>query len=679
MSSSAGWGRAPGRGRKGSVPNEAGLRALGGQLPESPPARRGGPVPNEEGLAALGEQMQRRPGAPRVANEAGLVALEEEIRRHRRSNGVRPATPLATPSSSNGTSSTATVAADSEHDGPSSSTAVEGFDRDGDRVRHRHARAHGRPKSWVRRGVVIGLAVVLVLVAGGAGYAYYLTHDLNRIHVKGLVGALTSGEEAGTENILMVGSTSRCSLTVQNPAYGLCSEGVNGVNSDVMMILHVDPNHHRLALLSIPRDLFVPNARAEGPNKVDAGLFEGVSQVVASIEEDFGIPIQHTVTLNFDQFANVVDALGGINMSFPMSVYDAESGLNIQAARCVHLDGTQALAVVRARHLQYQAPGITSPYAYYWPQETLSDLARIRRDHEFLRVLGEAAAKRGLSNPITDINLINSVKADLSFDENWPVSDMANLALDFHSVNPNNVPQLTLPVSVVTDPDGAGGGLIYKGSSYGDAEFPAESQDQASIDQVLGIDTATDSMTGAPLPSPATVTVSVVNGSGTDDAGSATSSALGALGFHTVGIGEAEPAGDVAETVVYYGSRLPATEAAAEAVTRSMTGAVIMAYDPSQVVDGAQVTVVTGTNFAVNTPAPPTPTTAPGSAHTSSPSTTAPAPTTTPTTTPVSASTSEASGALAAASPSTSSLEPWDPRACPAGATPTLPVVNEIG
>ncbi len=78
----------------------------------------------------------------------------------------------------------------------------------------------------------------------GAGYAYYLTHDLNRIHVRGLVGALTSGKEAGTENILMVGSTSRCALTVQNAAYGLCSEGVNGVNSDVIMILHVDPAHH---------------------------------------------------------------------------------------------------------------------------------------------------------------------------------------------------------------------------------------------------------------------------------------------------------------------------------------------------------------------------------------------------------------------------------------------------
>jgi len=512
--------------------------------------------------------------------------------------------------------------------------------------------------------------VVLVVVAGGAGYTYYLTHDLHRVEVKGLNGALTTGREAGTENILMVGSTSRCALTVQNPAYGLCSQGVNGVNSDVIMILHADPSTHRLTLLSIPRDLFIPNARSDGANKIDAGLFEGLTQLVSAIEEDFGIPIQHTVSLNFDQFANVVDALGGINMSFPISLFDASSGLNVQAATCVHLNGTQALEVVRARHLQYQGPGVTTPYAAYWPQEALSDLARIRRDHEFLRVLGSAVAKQGLGNPITDLNLINSVKADLSFDQNWPVSDMANLVLDFHSVSIGSVPQLTMPVSVVTDPDGAGGSLQYRGGTYGDVEFPSEVQDLASVETLLGIGPTTDSMTGTPLPAPSTVTVSVMNGTGAYNQASDTAAALSALGFHTVGVGDTPPVGDVAETVVYYGSRAPSVEAAAEAVTRSMSGSVIMAYDPGQVADGAEVTVVTGTDFAVNAPsAPPaaTATTAPAGATT----TTAPVATTT--------TTSPQASDIAAPSPSTTGLQPWDPRACPAGATPTAPVPNQVG
>jgi LCP family protein required for cell wall assembly len=599
-------------------------RASGGPPePQRPQSSSG------NGLESLG---QSRPGPSargdrdnerKVANEAGLMALAEEMH------------------------------------GPKKG-----------RAGRRHAAPTTRRRRRVKRGVLIGLAVLVLLVGGGAGYAYYLAHDLHRVEVKGLHSALSTGAEAGSENILMVGSTSRCALTVQNANYGLCSQGVNGVNSDVIMILHADPAHHRLALLSIPRDLFIPNARSDGANKIDAGLYEGISQVVAAIEEDFGIPIQHAVSLNFDQFANVVDALGGINMSFPMSVFDwggdpppngtGSSGLNVQAATCVHLNGTQALQVVRARELRYKAPGDGSD-PYYWTAENQSDLARIRRDHEFLRVLATAVSKQGLGNPITDLNLINSVKGDLTFDQSWPVSDMVNLVTTFHSVSIDSVPQLTLPVAVATF-----GNYHYQGSTsgYGDVEFPVEGQGQSAIDQVLGISATTDSMTGKPLPPASSVTVSVVNGSGVTNQATDTSAALGALGFKMVGLGDATPVAPYAETVVYYGSRAPAVVAAAQAVARSMTGQVILGYDPTQVLDGAQVTVVTGTDFAVN--APPTsstPTTAvTGSGGASTTTTTA----------------SGAGAAFTAPSPTTQNLQPWDPRACPAGATPTAPVANPL-
>ena len=101
-----------------------------------------------------------------------------------------------------------------------------------------------------------------------------------------------------------------------------------------------------------------------------------------------------------------------------------------------------------------------------------------------------------------------------------------------------------------------------------------------------------------------------------------------------------------------------------------MTGSVIMAYDPSQVTDGAQVTVVTGTQFAVNPPSA-------GSTSTSAPATT----TTAPTSGSSDTSTSVATGAgvgFAAPSPTTQKLQPWDPRACPARATPTAPVANPL-
>jgi LCP family protein required for cell wall assembly len=516
--------------------------------------------------------------------------------------------------------------------------------------------AHAAPKKKrsVKRTVawVAGtLLLVLVLIAGAAaGYAWYLNHEIHRINLHNLTSAPAKGADAGTENILMIGSTSRCALAVQNPAYGLCSQGVNGVNSDVVMILHLNPANSTLSILSIPRDLFVPNARSDGANKIDAALYQGPDQLINAIEEDLGIPIQHFVELNFDSFINVVNALGGIKMYFPEPVFDSYSGLNIQTTGCLSLNGTQALQVVRARHLQYKGPGVTTSDPNYWPQETQSDLARIRRDHEFLRVLASAVKAKGLGNPITDQQLIAGVVGNLTVDSGLSATDMINLVLTYHGVNVNSSPQLTVPVQVDQF-----GNYVYKGGSYGDIEFPSQPQDHAAIDQFLGLKPNADTYSGGALPAPSTVTVSVMNGSGAYNQATDTAQGLRALGFNIGTVGDVTPVGQEAETVVYYSSKTPAELAAAQAVANSMSGSVIMAEDPTQVSPGAQVTVVTGTDFSVN---PPPATTTPTTAATGA---TGAGATTTTTTAP-----SSGSGAFAPPTSTVTPLAPWDPRSCTA-------------
>jgi LCP family protein required for cell wall assembly len=484
------------------------------------------------------------------------------------------------------------------------------------------------------------------VVAGAAGYAWYLNGEIHRLDVKGLVDVPITGADAGTENILLVGSTDRCALKVQNAAYGLCSNGVTGVNSDVVMILHLDPSKRSLSILSIPRDLFVPNARAEGANKIDAALYEGPSQLVSAINENLGIPIQHYVVLNFDTFANVVDDLGGVKMYFPEPVFDAYSGLQVFTPGCVKLDGLHALQVVRARHLQYKSAGTTTPDPNYWPFENQSDLARIRRDHEFLRVLAAAVSKNGLSDPLTDERLISSVAPQLQVDRQFSTSDMVNMVLDFHGVDANAAPQLTLPVEVDQF-----GSYVYKGGSYGDIEFPSSVPDNLVIQKFLGIGPTTDTMTGLPLPAPGAVTVSVLNGSGVSGQAGDTGDALTALGFHVVGVGDSPPVGAEAETVVYFAKKTAADQAAAQAVARSLSGAVVTALGPTT--DGADVTVVTGTQFAVDSPP---------AAATSTTGTTA----TTTASTSSSSSGASTTAAFQAPTAAVTPLQPWDPRACPA-------------
>ena len=175
----------------------------------------------------------------------------------------------------------------------------------------------------------------------------------------------------------------------------------------------------------------------------------------------------------------------------------------------------------------HKGPGVTSDDPANWTPEAQSDLARIRRDHEFLRVLATAVAKKGLSNPLTDRDIITGVAPDLTVDNGLSATHMLNLVLTYHSVNVNSAPQLTIPVLEDTF-----GSYQYEGGDYGDIEFPVQPNDQSVVNQFLGISASTNSMTGTPLPKPAQVTVSVANGTGVTNQAATTSAALGALGFH---------------------------------------------------------------------------------------------------------------------------------------------------
>ena len=355
---------------------------------------------------------------------------------------------------------------------------------------------------------------MLLIVAAGTAFLWYENNRIHRVDVKHLASVQAGGAQKDVQNILLIGSTTRCGLKDQNAAFGLCDEGVTGVNSDVVMILHLDPDHHRASILSIPRDTFVPNAHPAGVNKIDAALGapDGPGQLIAAITDDFGIPIQHYVELNFDSFQSVVDALGGVKMYFPMPVFDQESSLYIPNTGCQTLNGFQALAVVRARHLQYEPPSDRGVDRYDWPYDPQSDLSRIRRDHEFLRVMATAVAKRGLGNFVTDLRLIDSLSGNLEVDSGFSAIAMAHLVLKFHNIAPNSVPQYTLPV--VED----GQEYFYSGGDYGDVVFPVQPQDQDVVARFLG-ESPSEGSSGRELPSPGSFTVAVENGSGVYDQG----------------------------------------------------------------------------------------------------------------------------------------------------------------
>ncbi len=495
--------------------------------------------------------------------------------------------------------------------------------------------------------------LAFVLLIGGVGYYLYLGFLVNHTDVNGLQAS------GGPENILLVGSTDRCALKQQNAAYGLCSSGVTGINADITMIAHLDPAKGTISLLSLPRDVFIPNARKEGGNKIDAALYQGPGQLVDAIQEDFGIPINHFVELNFETFAKVVDALGGVNMWFSQPIFDQQSGLNIHHKGCYHLDGYHALQVVRARHLQIQPAGGSTIHAT-WPQEPQSDLARIRRTHEFMRVMGAKLAATGISNPATDVSLAQAVVPNLTVDQSFSENHMISLATTFASVSIGAIPQLTYPILV----DYAGG-YQYEGGNYGDVVLPVQPGGSATIAKVLGLTDLQSTWDGSPLPSPNSIKVSIQNGSGTVGQAGVVANAMRSRGFVVTGTGNRAPTGPLGETIVWYGGPPPPKSgnwvspalAKAQRVMHELHGIVVMGYNPARVDPGADVTVVTGQDLNLAPVTPPTTTTTPSA------STTTTAPTHAPTTVHDPAAVAN-DNRLSAPSATAEPLKPWDPTGC---------------
>ena len=510
-------------------------------------------------------------------------------------------------------------------------------------------------RRWPRRILVsINVFTLFCLVTVGSVYGYAQLR-LGQIRlINGLPFDRAPASSSGSQsplNILLVGDNSRVGLSPSEAAKFGTADDAGGAHSDVTMILHLDPNTGSASLLSIPRDMFVPlpPTNISGDvGKIDSALngsnyqyTDGAAQLITTIQNDLGIPITNYVEINFDGFQQTVNALGGINMYFPTLLFDAESTLRTYQTGCLHLSGATALALVRARHLQYYTTGDNVSDPHSWPQEQESDLARIQRDHTFLNVLAASVTSKGVTTSPAKLNdvlaaLINQVTIDPGLK-----NDLLPLVKRFRSINVSAIHEMTLPISVVPDVQ-----YHFLGGAYGQVDFPVEPVDSQVIAQWQG-----SSIVKA---SPSSFTVQVQNISNVAHEAANTVASLNALGFDATDAGEGTVPADAVETMVHYNPGATGL-AEAETVVQSLEGSVMMQSDPK--VPAGTIDLDTGTAVQVgSTTAAPTtsPTTPLGSVA----ATTTPTMVPTPGDQPVSSSTDQ--------------LTPWDPVACKAG----QPVVN---
>jgi LCP family protein required for cell wall assembly len=400
--------------------------------------------------------------------------------------------------------------------------------------------------------IAANLVTVMCLasVGGVYGYAKYRLGQFRTIaglHLSPVAAGPAGGLSA--MNILLVGDNSRVGLSPSEAAKFGTVDQAGGAHSDVTMVLHLDPATGGVSLLSIPRDLFVPlppKSIVGRVGKIDSALngtnsqfSDGAQNLIETVQNDLGIPINHYVELNFDGFQQTVDALGGINLSFPTQLYDLESGLRITQLGCDHLTGATALAVVRSRHLQYQTPASNPRAPSSWPQEPQSDLARIQRDQTFLRVFVATAKAQGLTTDLFKLNnILGALTNQISIDPGLK-SKLIPLVKRFKHLNENTVPTLTLPVTVGRDTQ-----YHYYGGAYGQVDFPIEPADHQVIAQ----------WQGQPLPktNPSGIAVLVRNISRVAHQAANTTSSLAALGFNAANAGQGSVPATTVETMLRY-------------------------------------------------------------------------------------------------------------------------------
>jgi polyisoprenyl-teichoic acid--peptidoglycan teichoic acid transferase len=237
-------------------------------------------------------------------------------------------------------------------------------DRNGRTPREPRVRRPRRRWSWKRRiGVTLLVVFVVVVIWSITGYLSFRggVEKANERLLKtspGVERVLSPQSGAMISNptaILMLGRD-----------FANTDARVADNHSDSIMILRTDPDHHRLAYLSIPRDLRVA-IPGHGEQKINAAMqIGGPELVVRTIQGLTGnaLRINHVMIVDFADFKDLIDNIGGIDITVPAPILSNKFDCPYDAAGCArwrgwrfakgrqHMDGRRALIYSRIRENQ---------------------------------------------------------------------------------------------------------------------------------------------------------------------------------------------------------------------------------------------------------------------------------------------------------------------------------------
>jgi len=427
-------------------------------------------------------------------------------------------------------------------------------------------------RSWSQRLVITSgvlLAVVALVGALVVGVAWWRLGSFERINLD-----LTPKSDDKALNFLLVGSDSRDNIAKEGPdAEAFLDDTVGGQRADTVIVMRIDPKNNEIKLLSIPRDLWVPLNGTGEPDRINAAFAEGGAQeLINTVRAALDIDINHYVEVDFVGFRGLVDVIGGVPMYFDRPMSDEYSGLAIAQAGCVVLDGQQALAFARARHLVY-----VDPVTGEEEQDLTADLGRITRQQLFLKQALSKVTSLGLTDMAKLNRLVKVATDNVSFDNSLSNNELVSFARRFASVGVDALQTFSLPTELYETPDGASVLLLHKAEA------------QPVLDVFRGLAPAA-SATTAPGVAPGQVTVSVLNGTGVVGQAAEAADGLRAIGFSIGQVGNAAAAGATRTSLRF----AAASRQQAQFVAGYLQSGVNLIEDPTV---GQGVVLTTGADF----------------------------------------------------------------------------------
>lgn len=221
------------------------------------------------------------------------------------------------------------------------------------------------------------------------------------------VSALSDAADTEGTTYLLAGSDSREDSDL--------TDSTAGQRADTIMLLSA-PESGTPSLVSIPRDTFV-EIPGYGANKLNSAYsFGGPELLVETVESLTGITVDHFVEIGMGGVADVVDAVGGVELCLDYDVDDADSKLTWTAG-CHVADGATALAFARMRHA-----------------DPLGDIGRTQRQQQVIKAISAEVATPSLAvRPGDQVALIDAGLGALRVSEGTGIIDLGRMALAFRS------------------------------------------------------------------------------------------------------------------------------------------------------------------------------------------------------------------------------------------------------